>query len=163
MHNGRGAQCRTDGKYLFITTAISDRQLTVICCWVSHFNILSAKCRLDWVQRNPTKPEFGSTQPTKRKDARDLTDLYLWSFTRALPPALKTASLIKCKTLEFERKRGMDSYFNNKWLDRINRIVRIMRPSAEKLLAEGEKKSWLSCRSCLNKNNKNWIQSSEVS
>ncbi|CAB1075514.1 hypothetical protein D1AOALGA4SA_3334 [Olavius algarvensis Delta 1 endosymbiont] len=33
----------------------------------------------------------------------------------------------------------MDSYFKKKLLDRINRIVRIMRPSAERPLAAGEK------------------------
>jgi hypothetical protein len=38
----------------------------------------------------------------------------------------------------FERKRGMDSDVIKK-LDRINRIIRIIRPSAERLLAAGEK------------------------
>jgi hypothetical protein len=33
----------------------------------------------------------------------------------------------------------MDSYFKENKLDRINRIVRIMRPSAERPLAAGEK------------------------
>jgi hypothetical protein len=33
----------------------------------------------------------------------------------------------------------MDSYFKANNLDRINRIARIMRPSAERLLAAGEK------------------------
>jgi hypothetical protein len=43
------------------------------------------------------------------------------------------------KTMEFERKRGMDSYLKKKPMDRINRMVRIRRPSAERPLAAGEK------------------------
>jgi hypothetical protein len=42
------------------------------------------------------------------------------------------------------KKRGMDSYLK-KELDRINRIFRIERPSAEGRLAAGEKKSYQSC------------------
>jgi hypothetical protein len=39
----------------------------------------------------------------------------------------------------FERKRGMDSDVIEKKLDRINRIIRIIRPSAERPIAAGEK------------------------
>jgi hypothetical protein len=36
-------------------------------CWVSHFAISPARCRLGRVQRNPTKLGVSSTQPTKYK------------------------------------------------------------------------------------------------
>ena len=41
--------------------------------WVSHLAITPAKCRLGRVQRNPTKPGVGSTQPTKFNVAQDGT------------------------------------------------------------------------------------------
>ena len=51
---------------------------------------------------------------------------------------LKNGQSDQIKTIEFERKRGMDSYLKKK-LDEINRIIMIMRLSAEKPLAAGEK------------------------
>ena len=42
------------------------------------------------------------------------------------------------KKIEVRQKRGMGSYFE-KQLERINRIVRIERPSAKAPLAAGEK------------------------
>ena len=36
-------------------------------CWVSHCAIELIKCRLGWVNRNPTKLRVSSTQPTKCK------------------------------------------------------------------------------------------------
>jgi hypothetical protein len=70
------------------------------CCWVSHFAITPAFCRLDWVQRNPTKPGVGETQPTKWKGVQHRTRSNFWNVVsyKREPLAKKTASLINKET-----------------------------------------------------------------
>ena len=70
-------------------------------CWVSHFAITPAKCRLGWVQRNPTKLGAGSTQPTKCKVAQDRSNSNFQnvvSYRRQISELKNNTSLPVCWT-----------------------------------------------------------------